>query len=480
MGQPTDFSAWQRQHPLGIIVMGARNLWNVAKSLWPLVFTLWSQGAEAVKWALLGVAVLLAVVGVFSVAQYLRFGFRLRGGSLHVRKGVFQRSRTIIPLDRVQAVHLKRNPLQRALGLTGLSVDTAGSKGNELELRALRMAFAQELQVALASSQGGAEEAEPEPLLELGMRDLLRIALGSNHLRNGLLVVALPLSILGQVDGLVEAWVEAIPTWVWALLSLLVVVLWLPALVAVGMLGVASSVVVVVVRFFGLRLDQTQSGQFLLQSGLLKRVAFTIHRTKIQTVKWVSTPLTRALGFTRVHWAQARAGGTEAAKEGLDITGVTPAMRDRLNGLLFPHWRGDLPKRLRPVPAYAWVLWLRWWLPAGALLASGAWWGWPVVVLGAGAWMARRRAAGHFVRYTQSDLAVYSGWWKRTCTMTQVHQVQRVGLRQSFWHAHRHIAHVQIYTAAGNLRLRFLPEQEARQFVDFLLHETERSTQPWM
>lgn len=482
MAPSTDFTAWQRQHALGMLLFTGRNLLRIAKAFWPLLFTLAANAEWALRVGVWAGFVLLLAVAAFSVVQFRRFGFRIRKGALHVRKGVFQRSRLVIPLERVQAVHLKRNPIQRALGLTGLSVDTAGSKGSELELVALRLDFAQHLQQALSEAHAvDAEEAEEpdRPLFALNIRELLRVGLSMNHLRSGLVALALPLSLAGQIDGLVEGWIAALPWWALPLFSLLLVVLWFPALLLVAGLGVVTSLVVVVIKYFGLRLDQTKSGQFSLQSGLLNRVAFTIHRTKVQTVQWTSTPLTRALGMATAQWSQARAGGTEGAREGqLRIPGVPQATRQALDGLMFPDWNEELPEELTPQPIYGWVLWARWWI-AGALL------GWWSLVAGAlvvafGAYWSFRTAKARMARCSPEAIAVYQGWWKRRVTMTQVHQVQRAAFRQSFWHAYRGIAHVTLFTAAGNLHLRFLPAAQAQALVDYVLFETERSDRPWM
>lgn len=481
MAPRTDFSAWQRQHPWGVLLFTGRNLLRLVKSFWPLVFTLWARGESAVQVALGVGGFLLVGVGVFSVIQFRRFGFRIRKGSLHVRKGVFQRSRLVIPLERVQAVHLKRNPVQRVLGLTGLTVDTAGSKGNELELVALRLEFAHHLQAALSQAHPvEAEEAAPKPaLFSLSLKELVRVGLGANHLKSGMLTLALPLSLLGQVDGLIEGWIAQLPWWMLPLVSIAAVVLWIPGMMLLVGLGVLTSVGLALVRHYGLRLDQTASGQFSLQSGLLNRVAFTIHRSKVQTVQWTSTPLSRLLGHGHARWSQARAGGTEGARDAqLVIPGVPFSRQAELNRLLFPDWHAGLPEVLKPVPVYRWVLWARWWVIGAATgylsVTAGA------LVIGFGAYWAHRTARSRFARISPSALAVYQGWWKRRCTMTQLHQVQRVAFRQSFWHAYRGIAHVTVYTAAGDLHLRFLPAVQARELVDMLLYETERSSRPWM
>jgi len=128
--------------------------------------------------------------------------------------------------------------------------------------------------------------------------------------------------------------------------------------------------------------------------------------------------------------------------------------------------------------------WFRWWVPSLALAwgASGDWWStcMAAVLVAFGGVASFREARLRGVRLSDMAMGAEAGWWKRTCTLTQFHQVQRVEVRQSFWHAYRGIAHLELHTAAGSIRLRFLREQEARDFADYVLMRVESSKAPWM
>ena len=50
----------------------------------------------------------------------------LAGATLQVQRGVLTRRDWIVPWHRIQAVTLRRGPLQRRLGLATLCIDTAG------------------------------------------------------------------------------------------------------------------------------------------------------------------------------------------------------------------------------------------------------------------------------------------------------------------------------------------------------------------
>ena len=60
---------------------------------------------------------------------YDRFSARLTASSLEVTRGVYFRSDSTIPLDRITDVRLHDDPLMRMYGLQGLKVETAGQSG---------------------------------------------------------------------------------------------------------------------------------------------------------------------------------------------------------------------------------------------------------------------------------------------------------------------------------------------------------------
>ncbi len=61
---------------------------------------------------------------------YDRFSARLTPSSLEVTRGVYFRSDSTIPLDRITDVRLHDDPLMRMYGLQGLKVETAGAAGS--------------------------------------------------------------------------------------------------------------------------------------------------------------------------------------------------------------------------------------------------------------------------------------------------------------------------------------------------------------
>jgi len=78
--------------------------------------------------ALWGVLLLVPVVALsLRAPRYHRF--TLEEGALHVAQGMASRRAWIVPVASVQAVTIRRGPLQRLFGLVTVAADTAGGSG---------------------------------------------------------------------------------------------------------------------------------------------------------------------------------------------------------------------------------------------------------------------------------------------------------------------------------------------------------------
>lgn len=77
-------------------------------------------------------ALALIVVPVPVIVALLarrRHRYAIVGDTLQVMRGVLAKQVWIVPLARIQAVSIRRSPLQRVLGIATVQVDTAGAKG---------------------------------------------------------------------------------------------------------------------------------------------------------------------------------------------------------------------------------------------------------------------------------------------------------------------------------------------------------------
>ncbi len=101
---------------------------------------------------LVALAGLWLVSGVRSILRY--YGFRLsrHGDELRYDRGLLQRYNGTIPLDKVQSVTIRENPLARALGYATLVIETAGYAGDGAQVESAVPIGRRDRVLALAKS----------------------------------------------------------------------------------------------------------------------------------------------------------------------------------------------------------------------------------------------------------------------------------------------------------------------------------------
>ena len=69
--------------------------------------------------------------------RYRAWGYGIDGEELRVRRGVWTRVQTVVPLDHVQHIDVSQGPLERLFGITSLVLHTAGTLHSQIVLPGL-------------------------------------------------------------------------------------------------------------------------------------------------------------------------------------------------------------------------------------------------------------------------------------------------------------------------------------------------------
>jgi putative membrane protein len=103
-----------------------------------------------------GLALLAALLPAWflATAHYHHLGHARAGDFVLVREGLWNRRTYIVPVRKIQGLHLRQTPLQRRLGLGTLVMDTAGSPHEWHPPRSIDLgtAYGRELMHGLASA----------------------------------------------------------------------------------------------------------------------------------------------------------------------------------------------------------------------------------------------------------------------------------------------------------------------------------------
>lgn len=87
-------------------------------------------------WIGAGVVLLAQLINliVYPIIEYIQWSYMIAEDRIEIKKGIFWRSHTIIPISRIQHVSAVRGPLQRMLGLSSIVITTAGGQCSIQEL----------------------------------------------------------------------------------------------------------------------------------------------------------------------------------------------------------------------------------------------------------------------------------------------------------------------------------------------------------
>jgi putative membrane protein len=247
--------------------------------------------------ALVGAGIIL--LAGYEVAYWRRYEYALTGDTLDIGSGVFARRTREIPLRRIQNVDIRRNVVQRLLGIAAVDLETAGGGSTEAAIRYVSFAEAKRLQREISrlkrgepEGTSGTEEASGTELFRLSPRELALAGALSFDLRGpGFLLFVLyagGAAIPGLVDRLGSGGTLALVGVGVGLLGFVVLVSWV------------GGAAVTVLNYHGFRLTRV-GDELQYERGLLRRYDGSIPLDKVQTLTVTDNPLKRRFGYATLY-----------------------------------------------------------------------------------------------------------------------------------------------------------------------------------
>jgi len=271
---PPEDEPRRRLHPLSPLLHGAKSIAVIIVALsWQ---TLSQIGLE--RFAL--VVVILAVgVVIFSVINWLSTGYHVVGKELRIADGLLWRRNRAIPLERLQAVELRRPLLAQLTGLAELRLEVVGGGKTEAPLAYLTVRDAAALRERLLALAGRTAVAEPHgpaaaaaPAVE---RPLLRVR-NSDVVVSQLLTPQAFFLPFGVAFVIVQTVVEG----AWGFIGI--------ASTITAMAGVLLQPVRRVLQDWDFRLARDAGGRLVVRYGLLetRSQVVPLHRVQSVGVTW--------------------------------------------------------------------------------------------------------------------------------------------------------------------------------------------------
>ncbi len=490
-----------RQSPVAILIILQRLFVMIIKSAWPVFVFYFINPQSKFEYFMTLIAIgAVAISTVGSLISYFTFYFRLEETELIMRSGFFNKTFRTIPFDRIQTISFTQNILHRIFNVVQLDLDTAGSSGNELAIKALShtdanaiKSFILDRKKTLPSHQEENEllqknedalqpiilEKPEKTLLHLSVIDLLKIGVSQNHLRTVGIMIAFFLGLSQYADELLSKEKEE-EIWLFLFGSAIIVAV-LTVLLFVG--AFFLSLFNTVLRYYDLRV-LSSSGGYTITSGLVTKTEQSAQHQKIQLLEWRNNPIKRFFGISTLYLKQA-ASATLKKKSTLVVPGCYLPQIEAVRNSYFVDFNKEDFKEytISPLVIGRIVLYLGV-LPSlilGGLYFMKTWWaflylGWiPIVWFLANLYYEKWR-------YAISPKGVYltKGFLGQRAAILRWYKVQSVKLKQSPFQRRKNLATLEFSTAGGNLTIPYIQLAHAKVLKNYVLYAVERSKEDWM
>ena len=531
----SDYSTWRMASPFALLFFFGSRLAIVTKALFQQVSNFvpivgvtslaviktdltWYQGI------LIVVALILIFVFIVAVLAYRRYRFRITTESIAVKSGILRITQTDVRWERVRAVNLERGPIERALGLAQISLDTAGSAEAEVQVPAIKLQLAEllrakvSMETTTSNSIGEEVSSEGQQMYRMNLLPLLKASVCTQG------TLAMMAAVLGaffwfgatlynmldpddnsengifwlQAFNVAERYYMSFAQTIENFTGIPVTQSWLgmsiPSILTIVLL-IAALFLVRAIYFCATNYEL----QLLRRNDALSTVRglFTKKRTNIKLERVQSVSSKMNVREIRLKLCRVTAKQSMSGKEHmLSLPSVPPSVRDEIVGLTALGAESQLrldPKlqKFQPISIvyfcqlligptvipflavlitslfldYQWLNWV--WLAF-----IGAW-----VPLCATVAMVRWRKAGYVVDL--SSMISRSGLLGYSLDMGKFKKVQRVQIEQSFIQRFTGKSTLTVFFATTSIVVPFLARDRAIQLHDYISHVTTVRNTEW-
>lgn len=500
------FSIPQRQSILGIALIFITTILKLLRGFWVLgvYFLLSNPTSTTILLVVLGLGILGMLVLGYSWLYYRKFLFHIdyRSEEFILQKGVFSTEDIAIPFDKIQQVYLKRSLLQRLINVYSLVIETAGSKGDEVNIKAVSHQDANRLSSILikvkkdkiSKVEGGevipqveTEENEKIWTHKLDIITLLKIGISSNYIRGLALVIAFFTTIYNELNSFLKGYAEEMsayyeqvpdPTESVGFFIILIIFLILVSIVI--------TVLEVFFKYYGLKLTQTHES-LELEMGLKTNTKVSLQPRRVQLMQIITNPVQKAFNLYEARIALASSENALQKKK-IHIPGLAKETVGKVESFLYndavssfqvvfcPH-RLMLIRRIMVVlipvlvsyvllvyvPYASQILWL--------ILAI------IFTILGVIYQVIRFKSL--ILVFTDDFLQKKQGVWSSREERLELFKLQSVTVKQPFWYKRRNLVNVVFHTAGGDVSFKAV-SKDILAYVNYLLYKVESTHRKWM
>lgn len=477
-----DWSEPQKLSPVALIFI----LVKIIKDSWPLVLIAVGRiiineqndpkrDASFGMYFILGITFLILFIHVKQLINFFKFRIYIQGSELMVTSGLLSKSITIVPINRVQSVHLIENYLHKLTNTCKLKIETAGSEATEIEIEAISKEKAISLQALLQNVvvvKTAQKEIEQVQIMGIRFVDVIKLAISENHIRTFLIILVFAYSKLEDLkqlfgydaSNIIEEQVDQTDLSTSGVLILLIVGLLFTLIV---------SLIRVMLRYHEMTIFANKKG-FQMEWGFLQTQQKMLIQNKVQLISWNNNFIRKILGIKIVRFFMT---GEDILKTGQHFQ--LPIMQaDLLYQLVSPYqaiWPSEKEQFNCVDKSYGWRDTVVFVLPITfiAAIAIYFWNPWhiffPLVIL-------IYFTISNWVKYqkfrfwmNKTSLQIQKGIWGGENILLNFDKIQQVSIKTSPFLRRKNLATIELYTAGETVIIPFIPIDQAEYMADWAL-----------
>ncbi len=490
-----------RQSVWALLFIGVLLLRRIVSKWWPMLLFFLRPNESGSFYKLYLLMGLFGVVSIVSaLIKFLRFHYWLDDENIYLEQGVFRKTTVIVPFNRIQSVHTEQSVVYRFLGLVKIELDTAGSKGNEVTIQAVRSDVAnsivdfisenkKEVEESARVEENASDELKQATLgatiLNLSSWELVKVGLAQNHLRAILILGAFLFSRIDDAREILGVdFYDRLETYSNSPLLSDLTVIGFVALVVL-LMSIAVSLITVTLRHYNFTLIESNNG-LKVESGLFTRKNRAIHFKRTQLFQVNQGPVRKFFKLPNIKVYQAAAEGP-SGKSAVLIPGCPVDRVDELKSRFFGGVRDDFDLDQGIDARYVLRKWLFNGLLIGLVIAAVSLFDGQLYSLSIGIGYMIYNGIKNWLDYrvfrfgfSDEMMTISSGFWIRRTKSVLLYKIQAVTLKQGIYQRKHNLVDVNLYTAGGTLIIPYVDLEVGEQIRDFVLYKIESSSNSWM
>lgn len=483
--QTIDWSVPRRQSPAAVFIVIVKVLISVIKFAWPLLllYIARSSSNKETNWGWVVIAIsAFAIVG--ALIELIFFRFSIVNEELIIKSGLFVKKTMVLPLEKIQAVHIERTWMHKIFNAAKVSFDSAGTEKMEIKISAIEFGKAESLKQFITGSRTPvSEQSTDDTILSLDTKDLLKLSISANHLEAFFILLTFGFSafdnlekITGETKGFWQWLVEFSQSRSGDILLILAA--------GVLLVSIIISVLRVVLLYLDFRISRSEKG-FRIHTGMINVKEKLVPFRKIQFISWKANWLRHKM---RMYLLNFHATGGDMMKNKQQVkvpitkTEFIPRIVAYYHSLLPVHELN--PLRVHPVYILRKILFAGF-LPALILVAIGfiflnyyALYILLIIPITAlQSWLFQKK----FRLWADAEaLQVKKGVYGVEELILKWNNIQKATLLQSIYQRRKQLATMKIYTAGGIIVIPYITYPQAMQIMNYALYKVEKENPSWM